>query len=458
MIQYFFSTIPRLLFEPVAVVALLGCFTTLLFFHKKDNPFFFVTLSTLCFMFIWRLSLHSLMVSSRYAAIILYPAIIFNVLFCFHVTKFVQWGKLRFFHSDNSWFKIFCVVLPYFLLSCLVVTCVIKTLRFNPYANHRIKLCGTLAREIEGKDFFLYVENDHMKQVAYYTGLDVKVPKPLFNGIHVSVYDALREKMEKAKNYVDNVYFVFSLKKGEQEPDAQNLGISPEIGTWECIYREYTSQRKNKECVLYRFTPTHPNIELWEKEIPAISPDNLCINGDFEQVLSPKQMEQRIAYYKKIEASDFYLTPGRLFPTYWWLGVSKPKNGNTSEMALTAGSPIAGKYSLELKSAGTEYGMNSVFISKQNCTFSGFIRAKSKGQVLLRSCYKDVEKKKTCFINTCSFYLQPGKTYRFSLPVRLKDIPEKDKSIFIIITGRGHILVDNIECISAQKEENRNGD
>lgn len=454
MIQYFFSTIPRLLFEPVAVVALLGCITTLLFFHKKNNPFFYIILLSICLMFFWRVSFYSIMLSTRYAAVILYPAAIFSVLFCFHVKESVQWIDLRFFHLDKSWFRILCTVMPYFLLFCLALPCVIKTLRFNPYADYRIKLCKTLSREIEGKTVFLYVEGGHLGQVAYYTGLDMKVPKILRKDRDGSFHGTLKKKLEETKNYFATEYFVFSLKRGEAEPDAQCLGINPETGKWECIYREYTSRRKNRECVLYRFTPAHSNIEVWEKEISESSPDNLCKNGGFEQLLSKKELEQRIAYYKKIEASDFYLTPGRLFPAQWWLGVLKPVNGHSSEMALTAESPLAGKYSLELKSSGPEgYVLNSAFIPKRDCIFSGFIRAEAESFVRIISCYWNIEKKKTHYISSCQSHLQPGKTYRFSIPVRLEDIPEKDKNIFIIIAGNGHILVDNVEFIRAQKKE-----
>ena len=451
MIRYFFVAIPSLLFEPAAVVALLGCITTLFFFHKKNNPFFCITLFAICLMFFWRLSLYSIMTSSRYAAVILYPAVIFDVLFCFHVKKFVQWFNLKFFHLNKSWFRILCTVLPYFLIFCLVVPCIAKTLRHNPYADYRIRLCKALAEEIRGKNFLLYAENDHLGQVAYYTGLDMNVPMSLMDNIDNSVYDSLKRKVEKNKNYMGNVYFVFPQKKGEPEPDAQHLGINPETGRWECIYRGYISRRKNKELVLYRFTPTHPNIEIWDKKIPDISPANLCRNGDFEQFLSPKEREQRFAYYKKIGASDFYLMPERLFPTQWWLGVGKPIDGHSSKMALTEKYPIAGKYSLELKSDRRYWwGINCSSISKQNCIFSGFIRTESESLVDIRLCYWNADKKKTDSIDTYLFRLQPGKTYRFSIPVRMNDFPKKCKHFIIIIQGQGHILLDNVECIRTQ--------
>ena len=125
-------------------------------------------------------------------------------------------------------------------------------------------------------------------------------------------------------------------------------------------------------------------------------------------------------------------------------------------MALTDKRPIAGKYSLELKSIGNYgWGINSNYIPKQDCTFSGFIRAESESTVEILSCYWNIVKKKTDHIDTYRLYLQPGKTYRLSFPVRLADVPEKDKNIYIIIVGHGHILLDNVEFIRNQKSMTR---
>lgn len=449
--RYLFVGIPSLLFEPISIIALLGCITTFCYFHKKNNRFFWITTVSICLMFIWRLSCCSLMLSTRYTAIILYPAMIFTVLFCFHVRDAAQSIFRRFPHLDHDLFQKIYPVIPWFLVTILAVACLAKTLHYNPYGTHTIKICKALADEVKGKDFILYVQ-DEQRRIAYYTGIAVNKMNPLSEGIYYPINRTLKRKLKLTKNYFINVYFILFLKKGDPEPDAESLGISQEMGKWKCIRREYTSRRKNRELVLYRFIPAHPNIEIWEKKIPDISQKNLCENGNFEQSLSPKDLKQRIAYYKKIGASDFYLTPGKLFPDKWWLGVGKPINGISSKMALTEKNPIAGKYSLEMN-ADSKYGwgINSSFIPKQDCIFSGFIRAESESSVKIHSCYWNTDKKKTDFINSCFFRLSPGKTYRFSVPVRMNDVPEKDKSIYIIVAGHGHILLDNVEFIKDQK-------
>lgn len=225
-----------------------------------------------------------------------------------------------------------------------------------------------------------------------------------------------------------------------------------EDGEWKCVHREYTSRRKNREMVLFRFIPAHPNIEVWDKEIPEMSQDNLCVNGDCENVITGKGLEQRKAYYKKIEASDFYQAPGRLFPMAWWLGVLKAVNGESAEMALTDVNPIAGKYSLEMGTNHIKWGLNSsnTTTTKQDCTFFGFVRAESDALIKVYSCYWDIDQKKTGFIDTYTYQLYSGKTYRFSFPVRKDDVPEEDKNIYIIVSGSGHVLLDNVEFIPKQ--------
>ena len=345
-------------------------------------------------------------------------------------------------------------MIPYLLITILAAVCLAKTLHNNPYGTHTIKICKALADEIKGKDFYIYAQ-DAKFQIAYYAGIDAKKIDLFSDGRHHAVHKLLRRMIQNTKNYLKNIYFIFSLKQGEPEPDSEYLGIKPEMGKWKCIHREYTSRKKNRELVLYRFIPAHPNIEIWEKKIPDVSPENLCRNGNFEQSLSEKELKNRIAHYKKIGASDFYLTPGRLFPAHWGLGVSKPISGISSEMALTEKNPIAGKYSLEMKS-DNKYGLgiNSSFIQKQDCIFSGFIRAESESSVKVHSCYWDADKKKSVFINSCFFRLFPGKTYRFSIPIRMNDVPQKDKNIYIIVAEHGHILLDNVEFIRTQ-EKNR---
>ena len=441
MIHYLFVKIPNLLFEPIAVGAFLGCIVALCIHRKKHCIFRWIITATIAFMLFWRLVLHSLMLSSRYVSILLYFAIILAVWFCFNL-KPNNFARCR-----NRCFMLFCGrTTTYLLITGLVVASLIKTLKYDPYGDYSAKVSKSFSDEIVGKEYLVFSQGEP-DRIAYYSGIDRKTII-LLNNHNPPVNEQIKEIISRLKNFMDNLYFVLYLKQGEEEPNAEYLKVAPELGKWDCLHREYTSRQRNKECVLYRFIPTHPNIEIWEKDIPEITPENLCKNGDYEKTLSGKELEQRLAYYRKNHASDFYFAPERMFPVDWGLGIVNVANCDSSRISLTAEHPIDGVYSLELFSNNdSAWVINSCYIQKGNCIFSGFIRAKTEASIIIRSCYLDINTKDVHFINTYSFHLHPGKTYRFSFPINETDIPENDNTIFIAVQGTGHVLLDNIEAI-----------
>ena len=206
MMRYFFVGIPSLLFEPIAIVALLGCITTFCIFHKKNNRFFWITSAAICFMFIWRLSLHSLMLSTRYASIILYPAVIVAVLFCFHVREAARFFIRKFPLLKKSLLCRISPAIPYFLISALAVACIAKTLHYDPCKFHTVKVCKALAKEVEGKDFFLYVQ-DAKLQIAYYSGINEKKINLFVGGRDHAVHESLGKILKNTKN--ENKHLIF---------------------------------------------------------------------------------------------------------------------------------------------------------------------------------------------------------------------------------------------------------
>lgn len=447
MIQYLFVRLPSLFFEPISVGALLGGITASWYYRKNKKRFYWILIVCICLMFFWRLSSYSLMLSTRYASILLYPAIILTAWFCSRSEEILRSGIQCVSRYHNQIMGKICLVLPCFLITGLAVAGLIKILHYDPYGGHTVNLCSTLARETAGKDFMLYAQSEQQR-ISYYSGIDYQKIMFLNYKTNLPLQEQLKSIITLSKNHFDNIYFVFSLKKGDPEPDAQTLEIGSELGTWECIHREITSRKKKKELILYRFIPAHPNIEIWEKDIPEISPDNHCLNGDFENCLAGKDLEERLNYYRQLGAADFYLAPERRFPLNWWLVVEKERDGLFSKISLTEEHPIAGKYSLEMNSNnGANWGTNCALVPKQDGVFSGFIRAESDASVLIRSCYWDLDKSTIGYITDYAFRLHPGKTYRFSFPVHMADVPEEDRSINFVVQGIGHILLDNFELI-----------
>ena len=91
MLKYLFYTAPKMLFEPFAIAALIS-FACILLLRKKKNALLFRSLTGIVlFMIAWRLSIHSLMRSSRYAQILIYPCIILSGCLCLNTQALFRW-------------------------------------------------------------------------------------------------------------------------------------------------------------------------------------------------------------------------------------------------------------------------------------------------------------------------------------------------------------------------------
>ena len=137
MTEVFFKLIPQILFEPIAVGALLGLFTALIFFWKKHGKFYWIVTVSIVFMLGWRLAIQ--IVSTRYASILIYPAVIFCVYFCFQledlcklIPKFPE--RLR-------------RMVPWLFLIGLSIASLVKAFHYNPYENYIRSNCSTAKQD-----------------------------------------------------------------------------------------------------------------------------------------------------------------------------------------------------------------------------------------------------------------------------------------------------------------------
>lgn len=296
-----------------------------------------------------------------------------------------------------------------------------------------------------GKNALIFTA-DELERFTYYAGGEKNNIQRL--DPTRTLYESIREELLAHQNFIITMYVAFYLPQGKPEPTLAYLNLPPSIGEWKCIHREYTSRRKKKEMLLYRFVPAHEAIRTWEGEIPQMSVLNLCKNGDFEQSLTGDTLDKRISYYKNIKASDFYTMPGRLFPQNWWLWISEDSPGQFSEMSLTGEQPIAGKYSLKLKGDDHELAsVNSDGMPVKDGKIFGFLHAVEKSMVYVALNYFDIVQNRIIFTKRLAFSLDAGKTYRFSIPVRSTDFPENISDYTLIIQNSGHVIVDNIQFI-----------
>ena len=70
-----------MLFEPIAVAAVLGLVTAAVMYWKRHTPLYWLIGLSILFMIGWRLLIQ--IVTSRYSMILIIPAVIATGFFCF---------------------------------------------------------------------------------------------------------------------------------------------------------------------------------------------------------------------------------------------------------------------------------------------------------------------------------------------------------------------------------------
>ncbi len=156
MIEVLFGKIPQILFEPIAVCGVLGLVLAFILQRKQKSDFLWFAAVSILFMIVWRVVIQ--IVSSRYAVLLLYPATIGTVYLCFKVPEFLKF-------IPEKWRKF----LPYCLTAVLVLVCIGKDLRVNPYDDYLIR-CGTYLRENSAPDEVVLCYADAVTRIEYYSG------------------------------------------------------------------------------------------------------------------------------------------------------------------------------------------------------------------------------------------------------------------------------------------------
>ena len=244
MTEVFFKLIPQILFEPIAVGALLGLFTALIFFWKKHGIFYWIVTVSIIFMLGWRLAIQ--IVSTRYASILIYPAVIFCVYFCFKledlcklIPKFPE--RLR-------------RMVPWLFLIGLSIASLVKTLHYNPYENYIRSNCS--AAKQDAAQFarpLALADPREVRRYHYYSGVKtLEAPALDFPGDTVNPA-VIKSFLTRYSPQCDVLYlFIVELSSNEPLTGAA-LGIPPE--NWKLLSCHYQNRRKKKQLRLYRYLP-----------------------------------------------------------------------------------------------------------------------------------------------------------------------------------------------------------
>ena len=461
MIHFLWVGIPGLLFEPIAVVSLLGIITSLIVFRKKHDRFYWICIVSFVFVFSWRLGFHSLMVTSRYISILLYPASILVAWVCFYL---VPWIVDRFSFLNKKTTEKLNSVIPFVIVFGLAIACLVKTLHYNPYGDHVAKISAKITEDagknVAGKDFFI-ITGAESERIAYYSKTNIQ------NIISVKDKDdnssdnpeLFKKTIESLSNRFEYFYCVFFERKGELEPISEYFHRNPQYGYFECLHREYTSRRKNKEIVLFRFTPAHPNIDIWDKPLPELPKDTLIQNGDFETALTGEPWEKLREKYAQQELT-LYVDMNRKIPADWRLDLGTWCKEHIPDMSLVSERALAGQYSLSLAPSHPYYAASvfSSHIQKRNNDFqySFFVRNDGTERIELQvRTFSWIPEENRIRLGYDKFFtLNPGMPCRIHDTITVEDVYLDAASFYFCISAtKGKVILDNFSVTNGIVQE-----
>ena len=303
MFSFLFQSVTGIIFEPLAVTLLLWCVLAFGFFRKKNKVLFWFFTGAVIFMLAWRLICHSLMVSGRYGAFLIYPALICCACFTFKCPPFFRWLFKKFkleFPGRNA----FCRFVATGVLIGLTIGCFLKTFRINYYGSYTKQAAQFYLKHRQGPGE-IYVISDENNRFSWYAKKKQSETNLMHIPENVPVLPPLRNTVELLKNIPGEHYLVFPVNKGDTLPTQETMKLTSEYGSWEIAARFYTTKRKKRELIVAQYKPVCPDIQEWQQPIPSIPQGNLHPNGDFEKFLSPAQLRPRAVSYKKDQVKGY---------------------------------------------------------------------------------------------------------------------------------------------------------
>lgn len=455
MLQYLFHIAPPMLFEALAITMLIG-FAVLLFLRKKKNPVLFWSFTgIILFMIIWRLSVHSLMLSSRYAQILIYPCVILSACLCVNTQALFRWifRKLK---LDFPYRKNICKFLPAVLFVSLFFACIGKILHVDPHSNFIEKITNAYKKYADSKDHIHIAESEH-NRISWYLKRKISDVHIFYTADDKPILDSVKRTIDVLKNIPGNHYLFFYLKKKETEPSARTMNFDKDSGSWEILERFYTSKRKNKEIILARYRPACPNVQEWNKPIPELPSNDIFKSvGNFEKALNIQTRRYGEKYFQKQGLKEYSDLSSRLLPNGWWFNLSRYHKKNPPDIRLSNKNPLKGRYSLFINTNNYRIGFNAWYAFK-NCKVTFFIRPEGKKptHVNLHLGSKNFKTNHFKTQKVLLFQLQPGKIYRIQKTVDLSKFPQGFQNLCPTIQLKGCATIDqfSIEPLPAKNNQ-----
>lgn len=450
MFSYLFQSIPRIIFEPLAVVVLLWGLLSLFFLRKKDRLLFWFVTTAILFMLTWRIACHAVMYSRRYSSFLIYPTIIFCALFCVKLVPFLRL-ILKKCKLDSLLLRRLAFAFGIVVIIGLNVGSLIKITKFNRYTEFVPKICQEYLKHCKTQGE-LYVDEDECNRVAWYTNKKTEEIGRIRNIKAEGRFSGAKKCIEKLQNYPGEHYLILFHDRGLGEPTLKNMKLSSEYGSLNIIARQYTSKRKSKELLLVHFKPGCPNIEEWKGAIPELPVNNLCKNGDFETPLADTYVKNMQKRYDDFGIGKIYDLSVRKVPNLWWLSLGRWNSSNPPDMRLVTERPLAGKSSFfmdgssprQIAAANTWY-----FLENKRIKYSLFVRAESGKPVdfSIGVVSRNIKRSHFPVTYTKSFKLQPEKLYHIYGSIPIGTFPADLQNCSFMMRTNGAVTVDQVSMI-----------
>ena len=445
MADYLFKSIPGILYEPFAVCVLLWLALIFPFFRKKNRVFVLLIFASVVCMVVWRMVLSHIVLSSRYAAILIYPAAAASACLCVKISPLGIWIAKKFKKNTPS-VKMWLRILPVVIAAGLSITCLCRSLRFKNYASAYKKVAQAYLQYRSGAGE-LYITNKEINRVSWYAGLKGRAVKEFPDSGEKDACQVIRQMIEKLKNSPGEHFFIFFVKKHEKMPSSAAMHLTEDYGKFEILARYFNSSRKNKEIVLAKYKPVCPDVEELSGKISKISSKNVISNGDFEQVVSGAELEKLKNSCEKLRLAEYSDLNSRLLPRLWTFAFGQWNIVNPPDIRLTEKDALSGKYSLSIDSAPPRKQAIltnwSAFSGKKR--FSFLVRTAGAGSTAIEVWVisRDSSKKKTKVTHKADFILPPGKQYRIYGDIPADKFSAEWKDYLLQPRFRGRCVVDD---------------
>ncbi len=259
MKEYFFflQTISVLIFEPVFFGGLIGGCIAFFMNRQKRDSLFWGIFAGIIFMVCWRTLNAPKMISKRYSEILILPWTLFLAYACVRSGEFFERiaGILK--KEPSLRFHLFCRWIPILFIFAETILLVTKITREDVHHANIARLYQLCGNGDESRQVKIYTNSgDEINRIKYYSkasdGAVVELSAKDSYDWESLVADVIPDFFYQRTT----VYFLMEDEAGKRI-QKRNLNIPSGYGTWNEVAANYTSRKKKKEVVLYRFDSTY---------------------------------------------------------------------------------------------------------------------------------------------------------------------------------------------------------